>query len=163
MKLFVTLGTHPKSFERLVKALDALMGEGKIKAKVFAQIGSTAKTYRPKNFEFRELITPKELESRVKAADLVISHGGAGSIITALRQGKKLIVVPRRKKFDEHTDDHQIELCEALARERKSLCLKDEARLEELINQSKKFKFNRCRGTNKIGQRIDEALTAWGL
>lgn len=151
------------SFERFVKALDDLVASGKVKAKVFAQIGSTAKTFRPKHFEFKDLLSPSQLERKVKEADLVISHGGAGSIITALRQGKRLVVVPRREKYGEHTDDHQIELCRALARQKKALCLEEMDSLEEVIRQSQSFKFNRSRDENKIGEKIEEALKAWGF
>ena len=161
MRVFVTLGTHAMGFGRLVNELDRLAGEGKVKAKILAQIGSTAKTCQPKNFEFKELFTPKELESQIKRADLVVSHGGAGSIITALSLGKKLIVVPRREKYREHTDDHQIELCQALAREKKVICVTEIGRLEEAIKKSRSFAFNRARKKNLIGETIEQALEEW--
>jgi UDP-N-acetylglucosamine transferase subunit ALG13 len=46
-------------------------------------------------------------------ADVIITHAGVGSALTALRAGKRAIYVPRRKRYDEHVDDHQV----AMARE----------------------------------------------
>ena len=40
----------------------------------------------------------------------VITHGGTGVIITAVKKGKKVIAVPRLAKYGEHVDDHQIQL-----------------------------------------------------
>jgi UDP-N-acetylglucosamine transferase subunit ALG13 len=161
MLIFVTLGTHPMSFERLVRELDDLIARKKINAKIMAQIGSTAKSFQPKHFAFTDLLPPDKLTAEIRPADLVISHGGAGSIITALSLGKKVVVVPRRKKFLEHTDDHQIELCEALARKKKVICVKEIKELETAIRQSKSFSFNKSKENNVIGKTIGLAFKKW--
>jgi len=44
--------------------------------------------------------------------DTVITHGGTGAIIGAVKKGKKVIAVPRLAKFGEHVDDHQLQLIE---------------------------------------------------
>ena len=43
-------------------------------------------------------------------ADIVITHGGTGAIIGAVKLGKKVIAVPRLAKYGEHVDDHQLQL-----------------------------------------------------
>ena len=43
-------------------------------------------------------------------AAVVITHGGTGAIIGAVKKGKKVIAVPRRAKYGEHVDDHQLQL-----------------------------------------------------
>ena len=45
-------------------------------------------------------------------ADLVITHAGTGAIIGAVKQGKKVIAVPRLAKYGEHVDDHQLQIVE---------------------------------------------------
>jgi UDP-N-acetylglucosamine transferase subunit ALG13 len=55
------------------------------------------------------------MEALCKRARVVISHAGSGSILTALRHNKPLIVMPRRHKYGEAIDDHQLELADALS------------------------------------------------
>ena len=51
----------------------------------------------------------------IVGADVVISHGGIGVISDCLSSGKTPLVIPRRKSFGEHVDDHQVEIVEFLA------------------------------------------------
>lgn len=46
----------------------------------------------------------------MKKSTLVITHGGTGAIITAVKAGKKVIAVPRLAQYGEHVDDHQLQL-----------------------------------------------------
>ena len=45
-------------------------------------------------------------------AETVITHGGTGAIVGAVKKGKKVIAVPRLSKYGEHVDDHQLQLIE---------------------------------------------------
>ncbi|MDI6654714.1 MAG: glycosyltransferase, partial [Candidatus Hydrothermarchaeota archaeon] len=74
-----------------------------------------------------------------KEARIVISHGGAGSIIFALRSGKPVVVVPRLKKFDEHVNDHQLELAKQLEREGKIIGAYDIEELDKAIASAEKL------------------------
>ncbi|MDY2882251.1 MAG: glycosyltransferase, partial [Romboutsia timonensis] len=80
--------------------------EGNINDQVFAQIGYTK--YRPKNFEYKELIGYDEMDYLIKKGNVIITHGGPGSIFHSLQYGKVPIVVPRNPEFDEHVDEHQV-------------------------------------------------------
>jgi UDP-N-acetylglucosamine transferase subunit ALG13 len=51
-----------------------------------------------------------KLRAAIADADVVISHAGTGSILTALTLGKKPIVIPRRAAHGEHVDGHQDDL-----------------------------------------------------
>ena len=53
------------------------------------------------------------LKEVVRDADIVVCHGGTGSLITALREGCRIIAVPRRFDRGEHYDDHQSEIVQA--------------------------------------------------
>lgn len=135
MRIFVPLGTHSQQFNRLLKKIDFLLREKKIKASVFAQIGHS--NYKPKEYSFKKFLSPQKFEQEFKNSDLIISHAGAGSIINALKFQKPLIVVPRRKEYSEHTNNHQIDLAKALGEKKKAIAVLD---LKELLKAIKKAK-----------------------
>jgi UDP-N-acetylglucosamine transferase subunit ALG13 len=58
-------------------------------------------------------------------SDVVITHAGIGSAVSALRAGKRPVLVPRRKHFKEHIDDHQA--CIAIELEQRTLAFRAEA------------------------------------
>ncbi len=108
--IFVTVGTHEQQFNRLVKYMD-LWAKGHDE-KVVVQIGFS--TYEPKYCKWRKLFAYKEMEKLVNNARIVITHGGPSSFIAPLQIGKTPIVVPRKKEFDEHVNDHQVHFCQAV-------------------------------------------------
>lgn len=146
--IFVGVGTHPQQFNRLLKELDYLIGTGKIKDRVFAQVGYS--DFRPKNMECRDFIPLDEFRKLIGKADLVITHGGEGNIGTALQYGKKLVVVPRLKKFGEHTNDHQLELTRAVEAEGLCVAVYSIQHLEEAIGKALEMK-PRVRGQGAKG------------
>lgn len=72
---------------------------------LFAQVGP--KGYKPRAFPSAEIITPAEFEEKLQAAELFVTHAGTGSILAAMRAGKRVLVVPRRTELKEATTDHQ--------------------------------------------------------
>ena len=109
--IFVIVGTHPIGFPRLFEELDMIAP--RLNDKITAQIGHNK--ILPKNFEyFRFIEDDDEFRKHLKNADIVICHGGAGSILDALFLGKRVVVVPRLSKLKEHSDDHQLELSKKL-------------------------------------------------
>lgn len=105
--IFVTVGSRNYPFDRLFQKLDQLYEEGVLTEPMFAQTGTSA--YQPKHYEFEPFISQEEFLDRVKQADIVVSHGASGSIMKALREGKKVIAVTRLEKYGEHINDHQIQ------------------------------------------------------
>lgn len=105
--IFVTVGTHEQPFNRLIKKIDELKGEGLIQEEVILQTGFS--TYEPKHCKWQKLYAYQEMLELVSAARIVITHGGPSSFIMPLQVGKVPIVVPRKKEFGEHVNDHQVE------------------------------------------------------
>ena len=99
------LGTQNNSFHRLLEEIERLIKKGKIEEKVIVQAGYTK--YQSSNMEIFNLIPQKQLEEYQKEANLIITHGGVGSIISSLKMGKKVIAVPRLHQYGEHVNDHQ--------------------------------------------------------
>lgn len=52
----------------------------------------------------------KKFSQIMDKAEIVITHGGTGAIIGAVKKGKKVIAVPRLARYGEHVDDHQLQL-----------------------------------------------------
>ena len=108
-KIFITLGSQKFQFNRLLKAVDELCEKGTVDAEdVFAQIGYS--DYLPKNFSYKKFLDRDEFSNEMEKANIVITHGGTGAIIGAVKKGKKVIAVPRLAKYGEHVDDHQLQL-----------------------------------------------------
>lgn len=106
--IFVTLGSQKFQFNRLLKELDKLIEERVIEEDVFAQIGYS--DYLPRNYKYKDFLSRDEFMQWEGKADIVITHGGTGAIIGAVKKGKKVIAVPRLAKYGEHVDDHQLQL-----------------------------------------------------
>ena len=102
--IFITLGSQKFQFNRLLKAIDNLDTNDEI----FAQIGYS--DYKPKKFRYKAFLDREEFDTMMEKSDIVVTHGGTGAIIGAVKKGKKVIAVPRLAKFGEHVDDHQIQI-----------------------------------------------------
>lgn len=113
--ILITVGTHNMSFQRLLKALDGYLENGEIEQSCRAQIGYS--DYLPRNYPYVRFYPLEEFMENLKAASVVITHAGGGVITTCLRAGKKMVVVPRLKKYGEHTNDHQREIARQLEEE----------------------------------------------
>lgn len=108
--ILLILGTQKFQFNRLLMTIDKLIDEKKITDRVVAQVGNS--DYRPVNYEFKDFFDSNQFDLLMDEATVIITHGGVGSIVSALKKNKKVIVVPRLKKYKEHIDDHQLELVE---------------------------------------------------
>lgn len=130
--IFVTVGTHEQGLDRLLVELDKLIETNEIEGKVFAQIGYSK--YIPRNYEYKTMIGYDEMDQYVRKSDIVITHGGPGSIFHPLQYSKIPIVVPRNPEFNEHVDDHQILFTKRLEKESKILAVYDIEKLKAAIN-----------------------------
>lgn len=110
--VFVTVGTHEQPFDRLLREVDRIKGEGWIKDNVIMQTGYSS--YEPEHCEWKKLFSCEEMDRAVEEADIVVTHGGPASFIAPLRLGKIPVVVPRQKRYGEHVNDHQMEFCRAV-------------------------------------------------
>ena len=102
--IFVTVGTQ-LPFDRLITAVDSWAGQNSA-TDIFAQVGEGGML--PFNIDSQARLSMKEFASQVADADLLISHAGMGSIITALDLGKPIIILPRLAMHGEHRNDHQL-------------------------------------------------------
>jgi UDP-N-acetylglucosamine transferase subunit ALG13 len=131
--VFVTVGNATQGFERLLKAVDEVAGKGVFAGEdVLLQTGNNP-NFRASHCQQKQFIEMSEFESLLGSASLIISHGGAGTLINLLKHGKVPIVMPRRREYSEHVDDHQVELVKALAAEGRVIPVYEESDLESAV------------------------------
>ena len=150
--ILVTLGTQDKSFERLLKAIDKEIEKGNIKDKVLVQAGYTK--YKSKNMEIFKTVSNDRLEELMDEASLIITHGGVGSILTALKHHKKVIATPRLSKYNEHTNDHQKQIIEEFGKLGYIIPLKDLTKLDKMLVKSKTFKPKEFNSNNENFKKL---------
>ncbi|MBI4010627.1 MAG: hypothetical protein HY361_05630 [Candidatus Aenigmarchaeota archaeon] len=146
--ILVATGTHPQQFNRLIEAVDNLVENSDIDENVVMQIGYS--NYIPKNAKWFRFTGYWDMLKLIKNASLVITHAGIGSVLLSVRLNKKTIVVPRVKKFGEHTNDHQLEIVKELANQRKIIPVYDISELGLAIRKAKSFKPPKSEKSSKI-------------
>ena len=120
-RVVVSLGIHEGfGFRRLLDQLVRIIPDG---TDVLWQVGDTDTTGL--NIDARVSLPTLELSSAMAASDVVITHAGIGSAVSALTAGKRPVLVPRRKRFREHVDDHQTGI--AIELDRRQLVFRAEA------------------------------------
>lgn len=161
--IFITVGTHEQPFNRLVKYMDKWAGEHD--EEVIIQNGFN--TYKPKNCKWSKLYTYKTMFENVNNARIVITHGGPSSFIMPLQIGKIPIVVPRKKEFNEHVNDHQVTFSKVVAERQKNIIVVEDINkldyvlyhYEEIIkNMSNKLQSNNEKFCNKFKRIVDEMI-----
>lgn len=112
--LFVTVGSQKFQFDRLLRAVDALVASGAVEGGAFAQTGAC--DYVPDSFPSESFLDRGRFGEFMDGSDVVVTHGGTGAIIAAVKHGKRVVAVPRLARFGEHVDDHQVEIVRQFAK-----------------------------------------------
>lgn len=138
--IFVVLGTQKFQLNRLLQKLDEYVEKKMISDEIFAQIGSS--TYKPKYYKYAEFMDKKDFDETIRKADVIISHSGVGTIITAINAQKPVVVYPRLAKYKEHVDDHQLDIAKAFETKKYVICCYENDDLLEKINKSREYHFD---------------------
>ena len=139
--IFVVLGTQKFQFDRLLTEMDRLVEEGIIQEEVFIQRGHSE--YSGTNCSSETFLTYEDFQDCVEKCSLMITHSGVASIISGLKHGKPVIVVPRQAKFSEHVDNHQMQIAESFVEQNFVLLCEDTDHLAGLIEKAKNHRFSR--------------------
>lgn len=146
--IFVTVGTHEQPFNRLIKEVDRLVETGIIKDEVFIQTGYS--TYEPKFCKWSSLISFDKMNELMQKSDIIISHGGPATFMSAIANGKKPIVVPRQEKYNEHVNDHQVDFAQQVKERYNSIeVITEISELGNYLNQDLKIDGNET-SNNKL-------------
>jgi len=155
--ILVTLGTQDKSFVRLLNAIQKQIDNGNIKDRVVVQAGYTA--FESKEMEIFDYMLKDDFEKFMATCDLLITHGGVGSIMTGINAEKKIIASARLKEFGEHTNDHQIQIVERFNRDGYVIALNDFDKLDEALEKAKKLKVKKYKSnTNNLIKYLESYI-----
>lgn len=156
--ILVLLGTQNNSFVRLLNEIENCIENKIITEEVIVQAGHT--NFVSNNMKILDFISSSELQKLLLKASFIITHGGVGSIIGAVKLDKKVIAVPRLSKYNEHVNDHQLQIIEKFSNNGYIIGIKDVLNLPEAINKinsfiPKKYVSNTNNIINTISKYID--------
>ena len=151
--ILVTLGTQKQQFTRLLDYIE----NSNIKDEIIVQAGHTK--YESKKMKIFDFIDYEQMDEYINKADLIITHGGTGSIVSALKKEKKVIACARKKEYGEHVDNHQEEIVSVFSDEGYILKLDENVKLIVLIKKSKNFKPKKfVSNTKKFIEKLEKEI-----
>ena len=109
LRILVTVGTLDFPFRRLFERLKHITDAD---SELVIQAGPEAHRLEWPGTVVTESMPPGDLARELERADVVVSHAGIGSSLAAFEAGKLPVLIPRRQAFDEHVDDHQLQVAE---------------------------------------------------
>ena len=134
---FISLGNSKNDFSRAIRLIE--LAQHLLPRPIVAQIGYT--NYSSPHFNNIKFVTESKFIQYIALSKLIISHAGAGVIINCLKEGKKPIIIPRLSKFDEHIDDHQLNLAIKMDAVKLAFYVNNSGALIELLKNAKGEKF----------------------
>ena len=152
--ILVLLGTQNNSFNRLLEEIEKNIKNGTIKEEVIVQAGYTK--FETDKMEIIDLMSKEQLEKFQDEADLIITHGGVGSIISSIEKGKKVIAVPRMHEYGEHVNNHQKEIVKDFNDKGYIIGIEKVEDLKQAIIKSKEFEPKKYQPNNEKMLKIIE-------
>lgn len=149
--IFVTVSTG--HFDPLIQECDRLFRMNSEEFNFWGQIGSGF--YTPQ-FPHVKVMTPDELDQKMDAAELVVSHGGTGMLSRLYRLKKKAIVIPKQIRYGE-ANDGQVELAQKWADLKMAVLCMDVSELEAKIRECRMQEFQ-FPVFNKLGQTLEKSI-----
>ena len=152
--ILVLLGTQNNSFHRLLEEIEKNIKDGTIKEEVVVQAGYTK--FESDRMKIIDLMSKEQLEKFQDEADLIITHGGVGSIISSIEKGKKVIAVPRIHEYGEHVNNHQKEIVKDFNDKGYIIGIEKVEELKQAIEKIKEFEPEKYQQNNEKMLKIIE-------
>lgn len=145
--ILVLLGTQHNEFTRLLQKIEDCINEGIINEKVIVQAGFTK--YKTEKMEIFDMISKETISKLIDDANIIITHGGVGSIVMALKKKKKVIAVPRLHEFNEHVNNHQRQIINVFNEKKYIIGIQNVEDLPEALKKIPEFVPEEYKGNNK--------------
>lgn len=155
--IFLVLGTQKFQLNRLLIEVDKMIENGEITEEVIAQIGNS--DYKPSNYKHYQFLDKELFDDYINKARIIVAHSGVGTITTALKAEKPVIVFPRLKKYGEHVDDHQLDIARAFEKKNYIICCYEQDSLKDILDKCNNYSFDMyISGKDKIVELINGYL-----
>jgi UDP-N-acetylglucosamine transferase subunit ALG13 len=159
LMILVTLGTQDKSFVRLLNDIEKQIEIGNINDEVIVQAGYTK--FQSNKMKIFDLIDRDEFGMLISKCDLLITHGGVGSILSGIKNGKKVIACPRLAKYKEHINNHQKQIIDKFSDSGYILAYNEGDDLGKILKMVKKFKPKKyVSNTDNMIKIIDDFISS---
>jgi UDP-N-acetylglucosamine transferase subunit ALG13 len=113
LRIVATVGTDHHPFNRLIMWINDWLARHPDRVHgFFVQSGAASAIPACPSGRFLEA---GQLNALLDEADVMVCHGGPGTIADAWERGQVPIVVPRLRRLGEVVDDHQVDFCRKLA------------------------------------------------
>ena len=145
--ILVLLGTQHNEFTRLLEEVENCIDKGIVKEEVIVQAGFTK--FETAKMQVFDMISQDTLNDYIDKSNLIITHGGVGSIIVALKKKKKVIAVPRLSMYNEHVNDHQKQIVEVFNKKEFLIGIQDVVELSKAIEKIETFIPKEYKSNNK--------------
>jgi len=149
--IYVTIGTHPVPFDRLIAAMEAFART--TSEEVIIQAGMSEIPFQ----YARHLTFVSWDESRryIESARVVVSHAGVGTLIDAISVNARIIVWPRLASYGEAANDHQMEIAHVLSEQKRVIMVNN---AEELVAALRRDELPMSSVDGASGSRLTDAL-----
>lgn len=111
--ILVTVGTEQYPFNRLMSWIEVLIQTELIQEEIVVQYGNS--TILPAGARVYRFLKEEKFQDLINQARIVIAHCGEGTLLLLDSLDKPYILVSRSHRYQEHVDDHQVELALALS------------------------------------------------
>ena len=145
--ILVLLGTQHNEFKRLLQEIENCIENNLIKERVVVQAGFTK--YKTDKMNIFDMKSAEVLENLIEESNFVITHGGVGSIITALKKNKKVIAVPRVHEYGEHVNNHQRQIVDIFSKKKYLIGIQNVEDLPEAIKEIENFSPQKYQSNNQ--------------
>lgn len=170
--ILVLFGTQDKPFKRMLDYILQAINENIIpeNEKIYIQIGEMKynkeeieKNPKYKNIEFFVFKSNDEFQKLITESEYIITHAGAGTMVSAASLSKKMIIIPRKFKNKEHVNDHQMQLAQKFTEEGYGLLVQNYEDFKKAVSQiknlqSKSYKSNNEKFCENLDKIINELL-----
>jgi UDP-N-acetylglucosamine transferase subunit ALG13 len=154
--IFITLGTQRFAMNRVIDEIDSLIEKSILNSQeVVIQNGYSKES---KYSKCNQMMTEMMFDDLMSKCELIITHGGTSSIIKALRNHKKTIIIPRKAEFKEHVDDHQKEICDVFKAEGYAEVIEEMRDLNATIQKVQLNDYKPMNLSNQLSQYILEEV-----